>query len=278
MFASSPTSDGSWVTKDRSFELLGNLVGCAYAAMLDGGSLSVTAENVTLTEAQSDLEAGDYVAIRFKDTGIGIPADMVERAFDPFFANDGRRWTGFALANVRAVVSRHGGTVDLVSNLGRGTEYTVRLPATDQPMIRGATPLPPRVTKQSKVRLLVVDDEPANRNSLARLLSTRGYEVVLAEDGRHAIEICEQHKGQFDLVLLDLVMPGLNGKDVVVALRARYPDIKVLLVTGFADQQLLEEAMELGAASSATKPFDVPELLGQIQELTEGSDSIRTIH
>ena len=247
---------------------LGNLIGCAYAAMLDGGSLKIRAENLRLEAARDELDAGDYVAIRVEDTGIGIPADMVERAFDPFSATDGRRWTGFALANVRAVVSRHGGSVDLVSNLGRGTVYTVRLPATEQPIQRGATPLPSRVSTGRKIRLLVVDDEPANRNSLARLLSTRGYEVVLAEDGRHAIETCEKHKGQFDLVLLDLVMPGLNGKDVVVALRARYPDLKVLLVTGFADQQLLEEALELGAASSATKPFDVPELLGQIQELT----------
>jgi CheY-like chemotaxis protein len=103
------------------------------------------------------------------------------------------------------------------------------------------------------------------------LLSTRGYEVVLAEDGRHAIEACEQCKGRFDLVLLDLVMPGLNGKDVVVALRARYPDIRVLLVTGFADEQLLDEALELGAASCATKPFDVPQLLTQIQQLTTGA-------
>ncbi|MFW5740593.1 MAG: response regulator, partial [Myxococcota bacterium] len=219
-------------------------------------------------ESDQGLDAGEYVVIRVKDTGIGMPAELVERAFDPFFATDGRRWTGFALANVRAVVSRHGGAVDLVSNLGRGTEYTVRLPATERPIRRGVTPAAPRVASAVKVRLLVVDDEPAIRNSLARLLTTRGYDVVLAEDGRHAIELCEQHKGRFDLVLLDLVMPGLNGKDVVMALRARYPDLKVLLVTGFADQELLEEALELGAASSASKPFEVPELLGQIQELT----------
>jgi PAS domain S-box-containing protein len=249
---------------------LANLIGCAHGSMLDGGTLTIRAENVLVEESREELVAGEYVSIRIEDTGIGLPADMVARAFDPFFANDGGRWTGFALANVRAVVSRHGGTVELVSNLGRGTVYTLRLPATDRPAVRGSTPLAPRAMGSKKARLLVVDDEAANRNSLARLLSTRGYEVVLAEDGRHAIEACEQCKGQFDLVLLDLVMPGLNGKDVVVALRARYPDIRVLLVTGFADQQLLEEALEVGASSCATKPFDVPQLLGQIQELTEG--------
>ena len=248
---------------------LANLVGCAYSAMLDGGSLTIGAENVVINEPQDDLAAGEYVAIRVEDTGIGMPADRVDRAFDPFFGIDGCRWAGFALANVRAVVSRHGGTVELQSNLGCGTVYTVRLPATDQPLLRGVT-LARRETSACKVRLLVVDDEPANRNSLARLLSRQGYEVVLAEDGRDAIDKCDQHKGQFDLVLLDLVMPGLSGKDVLVVLRARYPGIKVLLVTGFADQQLLDEAVEMGAVSSATKPFDIPELLGQVQSLTEG--------
>lgn|GEM_PF-520843 len=248
-----------------------NLVGCAYGAMLDGGTLRIRAQNVAVDESSDDLAVGQYVAVAIEDTGIGLPADMVARAFDPFFASDGRRWTGFALANVRAVVTRHGGTVTLKSSLGRGTTYSVHLPATDRLVPREHPRVSPRASSEDRIRLLVVDDEAANRNSLARLLSTRGYEVVLAEDGRHAIEACEQCKGRFDLVLLDLVMPGLNGKDVVVALRARYPDIRVLLVTGFADEQLLDEALELGAASCATKPFDVPQLLTQIQQLTTGA-------
>jgi PAS domain S-box-containing protein len=247
-----------------------NLVGCSYASMLDGGTLRIHASSDSLSLPKG-LAPGQYVAITIEDTGIGIPADMVPRAFEPMFSSDGGRWTGLALANARAVITRHGGVISLESSVGKGTSYFVFLPATDRPAVKALRPVTAPSSHKDKIRLLVVDDEAANRNSLARLLSTRGYEVVLAEDGRRAIEACEQCDGRFDLVLLDLVMPGLNGKDVVVALRARYPSIRVLLVTGFADEQLVEEAMKLGAASFASKPFDVPQLLSQIQQLTSGS-------
>jgi len=118
------------------------------------------------------------------------------------------------------------------------------------------------------MRLLVVDDEPANRTSLARLLTMRGYQVVLAEDGPSAIRLCEQQDEPIDLVLLDLLMPGMNGKDVLVALRQRRPSIRVMVVTGFAEPSLIEDAIQLGAVAVAHKPFNVPDLLDQVRKFT----------
>ncbi len=247
---------------------IGKLIGAAYGAMLDGGKLTISARNTRIASRSREMAAGDYVTIEVADNGIGMPADMVERAFDPFQLAESHRWTGFALAGARAIASRHGGGIELTSALGRGSTYTITLPATRRQSAARKDSAEPDKSAPRKARLLLVDDDPASRRSLARVLATRGYEIHLAEDGRAALDLCESEKGAFDLVLLDMVMPGLNGKDVLAALRARFPSIKVLVVTGDADESLTREALELGASGVTHKPFDVLRLFDQVRSLT----------
>lgn len=247
---------------------LAKIIGAAYGAMLDGGKLTITAQNHRLSARTRDLPAGDYVQVEVADTGIGMPADMIERAFEPFPHGESRRWTGFALAGARAVVSRHGGTIDLTSSLGHGTTFRILLPATRRSTAEHPASKRPDAVASRKARLLVVDDDAGSRRSLARVLATRGYEIHLAEDGRTALDMCESEKGAFDLVLLDMVMPGLTGRDVLAALRSRFPSIKVLVVTGDADEAIAEEALQLGASGVTHKPFDVLRLFDQVRSLT----------
>jgi len=247
---------------------LGKVIGAAYGAMLDGGKLAITARNLRVTTRTKDLAAGEYVAIEVSDTGIGMPADAAERAFDPFHSVEAARWTGFGLAGARAVVARHGGTLDLRSAIGRGTTYTITLPATRESSASTVAGDGQEPSAGRGARLLVVDDDPGSRRSLARVLATRGYEIYLAEDGKAALDLCEREKGRFDLVLLDMVMPGLSGRDVLAALRARFPSIKVLVVTGDSDEAVADEAIQLGAAGVTHKPFDVLHLFEMVRTLT----------
>lgn len=251
---------------------LGNLIAHGHLAMLDGGDLTISAREVVIRRGDDRAPPGRYVEITTRDTGIGMPAHVAERAFDLLSQPDiNTDATGAVrLANARATVERHGGSIRLKSSVGQGTAFEVLLPAA--PDADAMLPSEPSQESGAKVtrRLLVVDDEPANRTSLARLLSFRGYDVLLAEDGMTAIRIAEEQGDQIDLVLLDLLMPEMNGKDVLTALRSRCPSLKVLLVTGYAEQVLVQEALDLGAVGVTYKPFDVPALLEQVQHLTQG--------
>jgi two-component system cell cycle sensor histidine kinase/response regulator CckA len=249
------------------------LVAHAYDAMLDGGTLTITARESTAAEiAEAGLPPGDWVTLTFRDTGIGMPADVAKGAFDPLHAAAGiGRGPVPTLPSVRAIVSRHGGSVTLESSVGLGSVFAVRLPAAAPAVEPAPVPPPAESEPRRSLRLLVVDDEPANRTSLSRLLSFRGHEVLLAEDGPCAIRVAEDNKGKIDLVLLDLLMPGMNGKEVLTALRARCPDLKVMMVTGYAEQQLVDESLELGAVGVAYKPFEVEKLFEQVQRLGGGA-------
>lgn len=247
---------------------LGNMVAHGFRAMLDGGTLTISARNVTLAEHDGNLAAGDYVRLTLRDTGIGMPADVAAKTFDPLSQSDAGTPGAVGLGNVQAAVDRHGGSVHVESTVGQGTVFTLMLPASCEPR-EIALQESEQTGAQRSRRLLVVDDEPANRTSLARLLSFRGYEVLLADDGLSAIRIAEEQGARIDLVLLDLLMPEMNGKDVLMALRAMHPHMKVLLVTGYAEQVMVQEALDLGASGVAYKPFDVPALLEQVQQLAQ---------
>lgn len=250
---------------------LDNLISYGYRAMLDGGTLTVEARERTIASGHARLAPGRYVELRTRDTGLGMPSEVTAHAFDvlsqPDISTDA---TGAVrLATVRATVERHGGTIRIESSVGHGTSFEVLIPASPAAEPERASEPSSAARKTATRRLLVVDDEPANRTSLARLLSFRGYEVLLAEDGMAAIRLVEDQGDRIDLVLLDLLMPEMNGKEVLTALRERRPNLKILLVTGYAEQALVQEALDLGAVGVTYKPFDVPALLEQVQQLTQ---------
>lgn len=267
-----PTTKQALGDASQLDRVLVSLIRTALDAMLDGGILTIRAKNRRLLDYKAGVKRGEYVQIVVEDTGIGMSAEAVAKAFELGGQGGGDKWVGLALRDVRALVHRYGGSLELESNLGRGTGYTVLWPATDEPAATSEVPTTVPLPKPGHTkRLLIVDDEVGNRQSLGRLLRNNGYEVTLAEDGRHAIELCTDTDGQFDLVLLDLVMPGLNGKDVLEALLARWPAMRVMLVTGFADRKLVEETVSVGAVGYCMKPFNVPELLKKIDRICSTS-------
>ncbi len=229
--------DAGTVLFDRAqFEqVLVNLVANAGDAMTDGGKICVS---VAPTQSQGDPDsAGDacWVRIRVSDAGRGIPRETLARIFEPFFSTkQPGRGTGLGLAMVKAIVSRAGGTVGVESEPGRGTTFSILVPTTERPELQAMDTTPEDSHVPSGGVVLLVDDDAAVRRASKRMLERAGYTVVEASGGAMAIDFARRGDLRLDLLLTDLMMPGVSGRDVIAAFRQLRPRLPIVCVTGFA--------------------------------------------
>jgi hypothetical protein len=214
-------------------QILMNLAVNGRDAMPDGGTLTIE-----LASEPGEAPAGPYVRLSVADTGAGMTADVAARAFEPFFTTKARgKGTGLGLATVYGIVKQHGGLVSVASAPGAGARFDVLLPVApdDRAEPAGAAereaPAPARGRGEV---VLVVDDEPLVRRALSRALGSRGYTVLEAEGGAEALALVDA-RGQVDLLLADVVMPGMRGPELVRAFRARCPGRPALLMSGYPD-------------------------------------------
>jgi len=230
----------------------------AAQAMPEGGSLFVTSRSVTLDEAdcrdsEFSLQPGRHIAIKVRDTGEGIPADIVGRIFEPFFSTKAPgEGTGLGMAAVWGTVQDCGGSIRVESQLGIGTEFSIMLPVSS-----GATeiPLEPAEVTPGRGLILVVDDEPLVRAIAEAFLRSFGYDVLVADGGQAAVSLFEQHHKRVALVLLDMVMPGMDGRACFAALRAIDPRAKVVLSSGFAHENDVDVLRSKGLIDLVRKPY-----------------------
>ncbi|GAA0225933.1 PAS domain S-box protein [Cryptosporangium japonicum] len=264
------------VTADpgRIEQVLVNLAVNARDAMPQGGTLQFDAVNVALDSAQAaryGLTDGRYVQLRVTDTGTGMPPEVAERAFEPFYTTkpDGQG-TGLGLASVYGIVSQAAGHVYLRSRPGWGTSVTVLLPASSgEPSVRpGAQhPAAPVEATEPERTVLVVDDEPDLRKSIEIILGRGGYAVLSAGSGDEAAQLASAYPGSIDLLLTDVTMPGLSGQEVARRLRADRPSMRVLFMSGFA-QPLLTSKGTIGPdVTLVEKPFTRRSLLAKVAEV-----------
>jgi CheY-like chemotaxis protein len=237
-------------------EALVQLIGNAVEAMPTGGTLTITGRPVS-----------SWVELTVTDTGVGIPAELQPRIFDPFFTTKGVQRTGLGLAVVYGTVQRHGGTITVASTPGQGTTFTLRLPAdvAVQPAAPPA-PGPPRAGVTPR-RLLVIDDEPKVRGTLASLLRAVGHTVAEAASGPAGLALLGTIP--VDCVLTDLGMPEMTGWEVVKAVNASWPHLPVLLLTGWGDQAA-DVPPGHRVARVLSKPIRREPLLVVIAEVTGG--------
>lgn len=251
-----------------------NLAINARDAMPDGGKLAITCENLTLEEVDEpsfdDMPAGDYVRLSFTDTGAGMPPDVVERAFEPFFTTkEGRHGTGLGLSMVYGFVKQSGGNVTIYSTEGSGTTINLCFPRGDE-----VTHTDQAFAKRPKLpagteEVLVVEDDDRLRERTASALRNLGYRVTTARDGQDALKVIAAD-GMPDMVLTDIVMPGLDGPGLVRELSELHPSLKIMLMTGYAEAStLLQEAMTKGAPM-IHKPFTRRQLAEEIRKLLDG--------
>jgi two-component system cell cycle sensor histidine kinase/response regulator CckA len=247
-------------------QLLVNLATNARDAMPSGGNLVIDTAAVTVPFGDPDIAPGEYVRLRVADAGRGMTPDVSERAFEPFFTTKpSGEGTGLGLATVYGIVTQADGYVTLDSSPGMGTTVTVLLPAG----ARVASPAPSPVSALprggSGETLLVVDDESALRDVAGRILSGAGYRVLAADGGLHALEVAALHEGTIDLLLSDVVMPGMLGKELAERLGAVRPDTRVLFMSGYAQPVLASQGTLEPGVALLEKPFTAADLLTAVR-------------
>lgn len=240
-----------------------NLLINAKDAMPEGGRLTLR----TTLERDPGESGGQHVLLEVQDTGIGMDSEVLSRAFEPFFTTKAPgEGTGLGLSAVVGTVESHGGSVEVDSKPGQGTVFRVRLPALGSIHHPASEPVSdlPRGTGD----VLIVDDEPRVRHAASALLGSLGYRITLAEDGDHALQILEDTKAGFGLVLLDSKMPGKSSAETFKRLRERAPDLPVLFWSGRASDAAIEDLLAESRTSFIQKPYRALDLAERVRELT----------
>ncbi len=242
-----------------------NLAVNARDAMPHGGTLRFTTRNQELPGAgPKDLSPAWYLVLEVSDTGTGIPPEVQGRIFEPFFTTKpAGQGTGMGLAMVYGSVKNHGGAIEVESEVGKGSTFRVWLPATDG---KASAKSGRHAAYRGNGRLLVVDDEDLVRASAARLLKGMGYEVTTAGDGVEALTAWGASGPGFDLVLLDLGMPRMDGLTCLRKLKQQAPEARVLISTGYANDGAAQEALEAGACGCLHKPYEVAALADAVRK------------
>jgi signal transduction histidine kinase len=252
----------------RLEQILINLVVNAREAIAGEGTVTIRTANLDLgaedPEARTGIEPGRYVVLEIKDTGSGMPADVLSRVFEPFFTTrDQVKGTGLGLSIVYGMVKQHRGEIRCESELGRGTSFRLFFPRTDEPLYAAVDePVPRRAAIQAyrgSETILLVEDDEAVRKLARQVLVSRGYTVLEADNGQTALRIAETHTGPLDLLVTDVVMPKMDGHELHARLSALRPDLPVVFMTGFSD-------VEIGGKPFIAKPFSGTRLLRTIRE------------
>jgi PAS domain S-box-containing protein len=256
-------------------QIITNLALNARDAMSSSGRLTITTANVTVAAHElrdrAPMPPGRYVMLSVADTGRGMDPEIQSHLFEPFFTTKGEgKGTGLGLASVYGIVKQSGGYIWVTSEVDRGTTFRVYLPPVDAP----AEPIEPAVMVSKPVggseTILVVEDDPTVRAMACVVLSGHGYRVLEAASGGEALQLEQVYDGQIDLLLTDVVMPGMNGRELAIQFADRRPSAKVLYTTGYAKDTFRQELV--GGRNLLEKPFVPAGLLHKIRDVLGPAD------
>ncbi len=254
-------------------QVLMNLCVNARDAMPHGGQLSVTTENITLDETYAhmnpDAKTGPYVLLTVTDTGTGIPWEIQDRIFDPFFTTkEIGKGTGLGLSTTFTIVKNHGGFIRLHSELGKGTTFKVYLPACSAASAdQSAIPVQKQTQQGHGELVLVVDDEASIRSIVQANLKYAGYRVLLAVHGGDALSLYAQHRDEVAVVLIDMVMPIMDGPTTIVALRAMNPKVRIIASSGTDADDVVAQARAAGVQYFIPKPYTAEALFAILHQV-----------
>jgi PAS domain S-box-containing protein len=268
--------------RGRLEQVLVNLAVNADAAMPDGGFLEITTSNQTVDEEaasqKAELHAGNYVRLSVSDNGFGMSQEVAGRIFEPFFTTKPvGQGTGLGLATVYGIVKQTGGYIYVYSEESRGTTFNLYLPATSAATEKRLDQAPVQLAGGSET-ILVVEDEPGVRRIAERILSSAGYQVMSTEDPLDAIELVRSDERHFDLLLTDVIMPNLSGKELALRLRRLRPGLRALFMSGYTDEIIAKQGILEPGVRFLQKPFGAEELLPAVREVLNSHSNGLTSH
>ncbi len=257
-------------------QVLVNMAVNARDAMPEGGTVTITTRALTTkvptTFGEDTMPAGDWIVIDVQDTGTGIPPDVLERIFEPFFTTkDVGKGTGLGLATVYGIIRQTDGFLGVDSTVGEGTTFSIYLPQADEAEAKNNAPVAaPEETDTDltgTARILLVEDEDAVRTFSTRALTNKGYEVVTAEHGEAGLAVYNEQTKPFDLLITDVMMPGMDGPTLAKEIRAMEPTLKIIFVSGYTEEKL-KDTMGDGIYF-LPKPFTLKQLAAKVKEVLD---------
>jgi len=258
-------------------QVIMNLAVNARDAMPAGGKLNIETSNITLDDEYARLHApthpGDYVMVSITDTGVGMDPETQSRIFEPFFTTKGPKGTGLGLSTVYGIVKQTGGYIWVFSEVGRGTTFKIYLPRAGAGEAPTQVPAPVRVQKvePGTETILLVEDE-ANLRYLARqYLEKQGYKVIEAADGAVAMQIVVAHEGVIHLLLTDVIMPGMNGRELAQRITEIRPNVKVLYMSGYTENVIGQDGTLDAGVRLLQKPFNLRDLKNKVREVLDAT-------
>jgi len=268
------------IKADRSQieQVILNLVVNARDAMPDGGTLIIETSNVELnemyTKSHIDVISGHYVLLSVTDNGVGMSQEIKEKIFEPFFTTKEKgKGTGLGLSTVYGIVKQSGGNIWVYSEPGKGTTFKIYLPRVDEYIEEVKEGGADEIPKGSETILVVEDDETV-RGMATRILSTLGYRVLDASEAKEAVRLLEEHRGLIDLIITDVVMPTMNGKQLIDHLRFTFPNLKVLFMSGYTDSTIAYYGILEEGINFIQKPFTLNTLAKKVREILDFKKSM----
>lgn len=256
-------------------QILMNLVINARDAMPDGGCLTIETADVRLdrnyAQRHESVQPGPYVMLAVTDTGVGMSQEVQEKIFDPFFTTKEKgRGTGLGLSMVYGIVKQHTGYIWVYSEAGKGTTFKIYLPAVQQAVeVKEQGRDEPGEMPRGSETIMVVDDEPSILSLILDVLQPLGYQLIGASSGEEALKAGNTFKGSVGLLLTDVILPGMHGKELADALRARRPKMKVIFMSGYADNAIVHQGILDPGIAFLQKPMTPGMLARKVRDVLD---------
>lgn len=274
----SPEKDFILADQGQLEQMLANLAVNARDAMPEGGTLTFSTSRIQgppkalLELEENSIESGAWIVLNVTDTGVGIPADILEHVFDPFFTTKGKgRGTGLGLSTVYGIVKKAGGHIEVHSQLNKGTTFEISfpkvVPITEKAIEGESAAILPKAKGDETI--LLVEDEPGVRKMAVQILKNLGYQLLVAESGEAALKIVSSLTRPPDLLLTDVMMPGLSGTEVGEKISKIYPDIKILFMSGYSANLISQQSVSKASVKYLQKPFTAIQLASKVRTVLD---------